>query len=157
MSKIIKEFNIFTDGACKGNPGKGAYSYIILEKDKIIFEYSEGFLKTTNNRMELMAIVNSLKYLKTKYENFKCNIFSDSKYVTDAFNKNWINNWIKKDFKKVKNIDLWKEYIKTSINLDVKYIWVKGHNGIIFNEKCDKMSTDFITKGTLKNDTGYCN
>ena len=157
MLEIAKEFEIFTDGACKGNPGKGAYSYIILEKGEVIYRCSEGFLITTNNRMELMGIINSLKYLKSKYSNFKCNIYSDSKYVTDAFNQNWITNWVKKNFVKVKNVDLWKEYLKISTNLDVKYFWVKGHTGVKFNEECDKMSTSFINKGVLGNDVGYCN
>ncbi len=155
MTEIIKRFNVFTDGACKGNPGPGAYSYIILDNDKILYKYSEGFIKTTNNRMELMAIIEALKYIKLTYTSFECNIFSDSKYVTDTFNKNWIGNWLNNNFKKVKNTDLWNSYINIAKGLNIKYFWVKGHKGVTYNEECDKMASSSINNKILKEDIGY--
>ena len=157
MSDIVMEFDVFTDGSCRYNPGPGAYSYIILFNGETLYKYSEGFTKTTNNRMELMAIIKALEYLKLRYKFFKCNIFSDSKYVTDTFNKNWIGSWIKNGFKKVKNVDLWKEYIKISEKIEVKYVWVKGHKGVKYNEECDKMASKSIDDKVLRDDVGYIN
>ena len=117
MDSVINNVKIYTDGACSGNPGKGAFSYVILINDIEIKNYCNGFIKTTNNRMELMAIIESIKFIKNLENiNKETNIiiYSDSKYVVDSINKRWLNNWILKDFKNVKNVDLWKEYFSRS-------------------------------------------
>ena len=155
MNSTVDDIKIYTDGACSGNPGKGAYAYIILKNDIEIEKNCKGFIKTTNNRMELMAIIDSLKYIKSLQNINNIKIYSDSKYVVDSINKNWLNNWILKDFKKVKNVDLWKEYLNISNNLNIEFLWVEGHNGNKYNELCDKLATNFIKKGALIEDNGY--
>ena len=154
----MKKVDIFTDGACSGNPGKGAFSYVILVDNNEIQRYANGFIKTTNNRMELMAIIEAIKYIKSLEKidnNTSINIYSDSKYVIDSINKNWLNNWILKNFKNVKNVDLWKEFINIKHNLNINFIWVEGHSNIKYNEICDKLATGFIKNGDLSIDNGY--
>ena len=158
MDSVINNVKIYTDGACSGNPGKGAFSYVILINDIEIKNYCNGFIKTTNNRMELMAIIESIKFIKNLENiNKETNIiiYSDSKYVVDSINKRWLNNWILKDFKNVKNVDLWKEYLAVNNNLNIDFIWVEGHSNIKYNEICDKLATNFIKKGKLLIDKGY--
>lgn len=144
MKKVI----IYTDGASRGNPGPGGYGVVLLYTDKdekvIRKEMKEAFLSTTNNRMELMGAIVALKELKMPCE---VELYSDSKYVVDAFNKNWIENWQKTDFRRgkkdeVKNIDLWEELIKLINIHKVKFNWVKGHNDNIENERCDKLANE---------------
>ena len=108
--------------------------------------------------MELMAIIESIKFIKNLENiNKETNIiiYSDSKYVVDSINKRWLNNWILKDFKNVKNVDLWKEYLAVNNNLNIDFIWVEGHSNIKYNEICDKLATNFIKKGKLLIDKGY--
>ena len=158
MNSIISNISIYTDGACSGNPGKGAFSYVILVDNNEIQRYANGFIKTTNNRMELMAIIEAIKYIKLLEkidDNTSVNIYSDSKYVIDSINKNWLNNWILKNFKNVKNVDLWKEFINVKHNLNINFIWVEGHSNIKYNEICDKLATGFIKNGDLSIDNGY--
>ncbi|ASM39512.1 ribonuclease HI [Campylobacter sp. RM12327] len=139
--KIVK---LFSDGSCLGNPGVGGWAYI-LEYNEYQKKDSGASEKTTNNQMELTAAIMGIKALK---EPCKIELFTDSSYVANAINS-WLNNWIKKDFKKVQNIELWKEYIKVSSIHSIKAFWVKGHSGHKQNEECDKMARDAANK--LKN------
>ncbi len=134
---------IYTDGAARGNPeGPGGYGTILAYEDTKgnlhTREYSQGYVKTTNNRMELMAVIAGLEALNRPCQ---VEVYSDSKYVTDAFNKHWIEGWLKKNWKgstgPVKNVDLWKRLLKAIENHKVSFIWVKGHNGHEQNERCD--------------------
>lgn len=140
-----KNVKIYTDGSCVGNPGAGGYCGILVYKgvEKII---KGAHPLTTNNRMELLAVIESLKILKEP-----CNIelFSDSKYVCEAINK-WLANWIKKDFDKVKNVELWQEYLLVAKPHNIRAFWVKGHNGDMMNEKCDKIAREQANSFILK-------
>ena len=131
----MKKIKIYGDGSSLGNPGPGGYGAIIRYKETEK-QISGGEKLTTNNRMELAAIVESLKLLK---EPCSIEFYSDSSYVVKGINE-WLENWIKKDFKKVKNEDLWREYIKVSKDHEILAIWVKGHNGHEENEICDKLA-----------------
>lgn len=145
---------IYTDGAAQGNPGKGGFGTILTfaGKEK---ELSEGYRLTTNNRMELMAVIKGLEILNK--ENLKVKIYSDSKYVVDAVNKKWLNNWIKTDFKNKKNEDLWRRYYKASQKHFVELIWIKGHNGHIYNERCDVLAVKAAENKNLLIDDFYEN
>lgn len=139
---------IYTDGAARGNPdGPGGYGVVLrfVDKEGNLYEkeLSQGYKKTTNNRMELMAAIRGLEALKTPCE---VDLYSDSKYLVDAFNQNWIESWIKKGWKRgknepVKNPDLWKYLLKVMEPHKVNFIWVKGHNGHPLNERCDTLAT----------------
>lgn len=131
----MKQINIFCDGSSLGNPGPGGYCGILQygENERII---QGGEKMTTNNRMELKAVNESLKCLK---EPCKISIYSDSKYVCDGINL-WLNAWVKKNFLKVKNPDLWKQYLILSGPHSVQAIWIKGHSGHIENERCDQIA-----------------
>jgi ribonuclease HI len=143
---------IYTDGACKGNPGPGAYAAILQYKghQKILVQ---GFRKTTNNRMELMAVIAGLEALKT--DNQQVEIYSDSKYVVDAVEKGWLRQWLKIGFRDKKNPDLWKKFYTLYQKHRVRFHWVKGHSGHIVNEKCDQLAVEHIQKGHLLMDEWY--
>lgn len=150
------EVSIYTDGACSGNPGNGGYGavlvYIDSNGDKHEKELSEGFQNVTNNQMELMAVIAALEALKKPA---KVTITSDSKYVTDAFNNNWIDGWIKKGWKTagkspVKNVELWKRLLNAIKPHNVKFIWVKGHAGHPYNERCDRLAVEAYKQENLK-------
>ena len=128
---------IFTDGASSGNPGPGGYG-VILRSGKHYKELSEGFRKTTNNRMELLAVIKGLEALKTP--NQDVTIFSDSKYVIDSIEKRWVNSWLLKGFAGKKNKDLWLRYLEISKIHKIKFVWVRGHNGHPENERCDQLA-----------------
>jgi len=128
---------IFTDGASSGNPGPGGYG-VILRSGKHYKELSEGFRKTTNNRMELMAVIKGLESIKSP--NQLVMIFSDSKYVIDSIEKKWLQGWVKKGFAGKKNKDLWMRYLEVSKLHQVKFTWVRGHNGHPENERCDQLA-----------------
>ncbi len=128
---------LFTDGASSGNPGPGGYG-AILRSGQHYKELSEGYRKTTNNRMELMAVIKGLEALKQP--NQQVTIYSDSKYVIDAIEKKWLQGWIKKGFAGKKNKDLWMRYIEVSRIHQVRFIWVKGHAGHPENERCDELA-----------------
>ncbi len=148
MAKVI----IYTDGAAKGNPGPGGYG-VVLKSGKHRKELSEGYRLTTNNRMELLAVIRALEALKdTGHE---VTIYSDSKYVVDAINKGWIWNWIKKGFKKTKNPDLWRQFIDLYKRHKVQFKWVRGHAGNIENERCDRLAVQSAERPDLKIDEGY--
>ena len=148
----MNRINLYTDGSARGNPGPGGYG-IILEYKGNLKEISEGFKLTTNNRMELLAVVVGLESIKKK--SYDVLVFSDSKYVVDAINKGWLFNWEKKNFIKKKNPDLWKRFLQIYRSLNVKFIWVKGHSGHKQNERCDELAV-IASKGQfLKTDLGY--
>lgn len=137
----MKSVNIYTDGACKGNPGPGGYG-VILEYNGKRKELSEGFRETTNNRMELTAAIVGLKALK---EPCRVDLYSDSKYLVDSVTKGWVfawrkNNWVKSDKKKALNVDLWTELLDQMNIHDITFIWVKGHDGHHENERCDELA-----------------
>ena len=154
--------SIYTDGAAKGNPdGPGGYGVVLQYTDNkgVLHEreLSQGYIQTTNNRMELMAAIVGLEAL-----NRPCmiDLYSDSKYLTDAFNQHWIDNWVKNDWKRgksgpVKNIDLWKRLLNAMQTHKVNFIWVKGHNGHPQNERCDKMAVKAAMSGNLIVDEGF--
>lgn len=148
----MSEITIYTDGSSLGNPGPGGYG-VVLKSGKHYKELSQGFRLTTNNRMELMAVIIALESLKK--ENSKVMLYTDSKYVVDAINKNWLNNWQKKDFKGKKNIDLWKRFLKIHPKHKVIFNWIKGHAGHEFNERCDILAVEAANSKELLVDKGY--
>lgn len=139
---------LYTDGAARGNPdGPGGYGAVLqfVDKEGTLHEkeLSAGYVKTTNNRMELMAAIVGLEALNRPCQ---VELYSDSKYVVDAFNQHWIDSWVKKNWinsqkKSVKNPDLWKRLLKAKEPHQVKFIWVKGHDGHPQNERCDELAT----------------
>jgi ribonuclease HI len=143
---------IYTDGAARGNPGPGGYGAVLLYGPHKL-ELSEGFVKTTNNRMELKAVIEALK--KIKKINMEVHVFTDSKYVHDAIEKGWLKSWVSKNFKDKKNVDLWKEYLEISKLFKVKIFWVKGHAGNPLNERCDFLATHAADNGPKKVDIGF--
>ena len=148
------QVNIFTDGACSGNPGKGGYGIIMEWVGKpYIKEFSEGFRMTTNNRMELLAVIVALEQLKK--EGIEVIIYSDSKYVVDAVEKGWLFGWVKKGFKDKKNPDLWKRFLRVYRKHKVKFEWVKGHSDHPQNERCDKLAVQASKKKSLQIDEGF--
>ena len=150
---------IFTDGAARGNPeGPGGYGtvlqYIDSKGELHEREYSAGYKKTTNNRMELMAVITGLEALTRPCE---VEVISDSKYVTDAFNQHWVDGWLKRNWKGSsnnpgKNVDLWKRLLKANAHHQVKFTLVKGHAGHPENERCDKLATTAADGNSLLDD-----
>ena len=150
---------LYTDGSAKGNPnGPGGYGailqYIDSKGNLHEMELSEGYKKTTNNRMELLAVIKGLEKIK-----FPCEveIFSDSAYVINAFNNGWIDDWIENDFRigkkdEVKNIDLWLKLIELTLIHEITWIKVKGHSGNELNERCDRLATNAAGSSDLKDD-----
>jgi len=137
----VKKITLFSDGSALGNPGPGGYGVILRYKGKER-ELSGSEMHTTNNRMELLGVIEGLKALK---EGCEVEIVSDSSYVVKGINE-WLKNWIKRDFKKVKNPDLWREYIEVSKPHKIKATWVRGHDGHEENERCDKLARDEAQK-----------
>nr|WP_294946004.1 ribonuclease HI [uncultured Mucilaginibacter sp.] len=128
---------IYTDGASSGNPGPGGYG-VILRSGAHYKELSAGFRKTTNNRMELLAVITGLEAIKAP--NQQVTIYSDSKYVIDSIEKRWLQGWVAKGFAGKKNKDLWLRYLNISKIHQIKFVWVRGHNGHPENERCDALA-----------------
>jgi ribonuclease HI len=149
---MSSEITIYTDGASSGNPGPGGYG-VVLKSGKHRLEKSEGFRLTTNNRMELLAVITGLEALKK--EGSIVTIYTDSKYVADAVEKGWVFQWEAKSFRKKKNPDLWMRFLKTYRRHNVKFVWIKGHNNDPENELCDRMAVDASKGKDLSEDTGY--
>jgi ribonuclease HI len=143
---------IYTDGASRGNPGPGGYGIIMISGSHSK-ELSEGFRLTTNNRMELLSVIVALESLRQKGQHVT--VYSDSKYVVDAIEQRWIEGWIRKGFKKVKNPDLWSRFLKLYKEHHVKFKWVKGHNNHPLNERCDELAVAASFNKNLKVDEGY--
>lgn len=144
--------NIYTDGAASGNPGPGGYG-IVMEAGRHRKEMSEGFRRTTNNRMELMATIIAMRALKTS--NVDLHIYSDSKYVVDSVTKGWVFGWEKKNFKGKKNADLWQQYLQVHRKFQPKLHWVKGHNNHPQNERCDELAVQAYKEGPLHVDSYF--
>ena len=151
---------IYTDGAARGNPdGPGGYGTILTYEDAKgtlhVREYSQGYVRTTNNRMELMAVIAGLEAL---IRPCRVEVYSDSQYVTNAFNRHWIDSWVKRGWKRssgqVKNTDLWQRLLKAKEPHEVQFIWVKGHAGHEQNERCDFLATSAADGGNLIVDEG---
>jgi len=146
---------MYTDGASRGNPGPGGYG-VILMAGANRKELSKGFKKTTNNRMELLAVIAGLEALKK--QGLQVVIHSDSKYVVDAVEKGWLNTWIATNFKGgKKNRDLWLRYYRLSKNQFIRFVWVKGHADNPYNNRCDELATTAADYGPLTEDEGYEN
>lgn len=145
---------IYTDGACKGNPGPGGYGIILTYKSKMR-EMSAGYRKTTNNRMELLACIVALETLKNSGS--KVIIYSDSKYVCDAVTKKWLIGWHAKGYKKIKNPDLWIRFYKIFKIHQVTCHWIKGHAGHSMNERCDVLAVEASLSSKLLVDSNYEN
>ena len=149
-----KEIHLYTDGAARGNPGPGGYGIVLEWPEKNYRkEFSEGFKHTTNNRMELLAVIEGLK--KLNESPLKVKVYTDSKYVADAFVKNWVFGWEKKGFKDRKNTDLWVALLKEYRKHEVSFHWVKGHNNHAQNERCDLLAVEASHSNQLKVDIGY--
>ena len=132
---------IYTDGSSRGNPGPGGYGIIMEDcRSGFVKEYSKGFRYTTNNRMELLAVIDALKMLKKN--KLKVLIYTDSKYVVDSVEKKWVFKWKTTNFKNKKNVDLWLDFLKLFDKNTIKFNWIKGHNNHPQNEKCDKLAFD---------------
>ena len=143
---------IYTDGAARGNPGPGGLG-VVMKFGKHRRELSEGYRLTTNNRMELLAVIRGLEALKR--DDLSVKIYTDSRYVSDAINKGWIFNWETKRFKNKKNVDLWQLFLKLYRKYRVQFIWVKGHASIPENERCDRLAVEASYGTSLQEDTGY--
>jgi ribonuclease HI len=149
---MAPEITIYTDGAASGNPGPGGYG-VVLISGKHRLEKSEGFRLTTNNRMELMAVIEGLEALKIPGS--KVVVYTDSKYIADSVEKGWVFQWESKAFKKKKNPDLWIRFLKIYRNHNVRFVWIKGHANNTENEICDRLAVKAYSKEGLVEDTGY--
>lgn len=140
----MKKVQLFTDGACSGNPGPGAWCFILkyMEAEKVQSQFYEY---TTNNQMELLAVIEGIKVLKVPVE---IDLYSDSQYVIRAINE-WLPGWIKTNFKGKKNIELWKEYLEVSKVHKINAFWVKAHNGHPENERCDSIAYNLSQNGKV--------
>lgn len=146
--------HIFTDGACSGNPGKGGYGIVMEWVGKPYQkEFSAGYNLTTNNRMELLAVIVALE--KIKIEEADVTVFSDSKYVVDAVEKKWVFGWEKKYFTGKKNSDLWIRFLKIYRKVNPKFVWVKGHNNHPQNERCDVLAVAATQQKKLLTDVQF--
>ncbi|QED38382.1 ribonuclease HI [Antarcticibacterium arcticum] len=146
--------HIYTDGAARGNPGPGGYGIVMEWIGKPYRkEFSKGFAHTTNNRMELLAVIDALKKLKNPATS--AIVFTDSKYVADAVEKGWVFGWEKKGFKDRKNADLWRDFLVEYRNHNVKFKWIRGHNNHPQNERCDALAVEASKKPRLQPDTGF--
>lgn len=138
-----KPIILFTDGASTGNPGPGGFGVVLIYGSHRK-EISAGFRKTTNNRMELLAVIQGLRAIKKP--GATVHVYSDSKYVVDAIDKGWVFGWVKKGFKDKKNPDLWMQFLELYKMFKIKMFWVRGHNGNVENERCDVLATTAARK-----------
>lgn len=148
------KITVYTDGAAKGNPGKGGYGIVLLS-GKHKKELSCGYRNTTNNRMELLSVIVALETIKL--DRAEVTIYSDSKYVVDSVEKKWVFGWQKKGFKGKKNSDLWQRFLLIYPKHMVKFVWVKGHAGNLYNERCDELAVNAAEGNDLHVDHGYEN
>ena len=148
MSQLI----IYTDGAARGNPGPGGYG-AVLHWGTVIKEISQGYKHTTNNRMELMAVLAALKMLTR--EGLDITIYTDSAYIVNSVENKWVFGWEKKGFAGKKNEDLWREFLKQNKKHKIKFVWVKGHAENKWNNRCDELATAAADGKGLIEDVGY--
>ena len=147
------DITIYTDGASRGNPGPGGCGVVLLSGPHRR-EISEGFKSTTNNRMELLAVIIGLEALKK--DGMNVTIYSDSQYDVNSIEKGWVFGWVKIKFKGKKNSDLWKRFLSVYNRHKVKFIWIKGHNETKENERCDRLAVAAaLDKANLKDDVGF--
>lgn len=151
---MANEIHIYTDGAASGNPGPGGLGAVLLFGDKKK-ELARGFRLTTNNRMELLAVITALESLKTTA--YPVTVFSDSKYVTDAVNQGWVFGWEKKQFDKKANPDLWIRFLPLYRKFRPKFVWVKGHANNFYNNRCDELAVAASKNKVLEIDTAFEN
>lgn len=149
---MSNQVTIYTDGSSLGNPGPGGFGVVLLAGPHRR-EISEGYRLTTNNRMELLAVITGLEALKR--DGLSVTIYSDSKYVIDSVQKGWIYGWIRKGFAGKKNADLWRRFMRVFARHEVRFVWIKGHNNNIENERCDLLATTAARGEVLLEDTGY--
>ena len=149
---MSKQLIIYTDGAARGNPGPGGYG-VVLNWGGTIKELAQGFRLTTNNRMELMAVVVGLSILTR--EGVDVVIYSDSNYVVNSVEKGWVFDWVKKGFKGKKNEDLWRQFLVYYKKHRVKFVWVKGHADNPWNNRCDELATAAADSRNWLVDEGY--
>ncbi len=149
---MATKITMYTDGAASGNPGPGGYGVVLISGNHRK-DLSEGYRMTTNNRMELLAVIVGLEALKTP--GCELTIYSDSKYVIDAVEKGWLQKWVKTSFKKKKNADLWKRFLLVYKKHKVVFSWVKGHAGNPGNERCDYLAVEASKKNSLQIDQAY--
>jgi ribonuclease HI len=147
------EITIYTDGASSGNPGPGGYGVVMIS-GKHRLEKSAGFRLTTNNRMELMAVIEGLEALKMPGS--RVVVYTDSKYVADSVGKGWVFQWEAKAFRKKKNQDLWIRFLKIYRKHVVRFVWIKGHSNNKENEICDRLAVEAYSGDRLLEDSGYC-
>lgn len=143
---------IYTDGASRGNPGPGGFGVVMISGGHRK-EISAGFRLTTNNRMELLSVIEALHSLKK--DDLEIEIYSDSKYVVDAVEKKWVFKWQKTNFKDKKNSDLWKRFLLLYPKNKIKFIWIKGHNNHVENEYCDQLAVSAALSKNLPPDEAY--
>lgn len=149
---MATQVTIYTDGSSLGNPGPGGYG-VVLMSGPYRKELSAGFVCTTNNRMELLAVITGLEALRN--DGCDVTVYSDSRYVVDAVMKGWVFGWEKKGFQGKKNPDLWQRFLKVYRRHRVRFVWVKGHAEIPENERCDRLAVAASSSGQLAEDTGY--
>lgn len=152
----MKNIDIYTDGACSGNPGPGGYGAVLMYKGARR-ELSEAYALTTNNRMEVLAAIKALEALN---EPCRVTLYSDSRYLVDAIEKGWVtkwrsNNWMRNKKEKAVNVDLWVRLLELLEHHDVSFVWVKGHADNAENERCDQLATSSIAKGNFIQDDVY--
>ncbi len=146
------KITIYTDGAARGNPGPGGYGIVLISGNHRK-EISQGYSHTTNNRMELLAVIVALEALKIPGS--EVTIYTDSRYVADAVTKGWVFQWVSKRFKGKKNPDLWLRFLEIYKKHRVKFVWVKGHADNPLNERCDELAVAASLQPNLLKDTGY--
>jgi ribonuclease HI len=149
---MSKQLIIYTDGAARGNPGPGGYG-VVMQWGGTMRELSQGFRRTTNNRMELMAVVVALQTLTR--DGLDIVIYSDSSYVVNSVEKGWVHGWVKTGFKGKKNADLWRQYLQHHGRHRIKFVWVKGHADNVYNNRCDQLATEAADSRNWLIDTGY--
>ena len=150
----MAEVHLYTDGSALGNPGPGGYGIVLEWVGKgYVKEFSKGFKFTTNNRMELLAVIEGLEMLKQ--QPLDVLVYSDSKYVTEAVEKKWVFGWEKKNFKDKKNPDLWRRFLKIYAQHRVRFQWIKGHNNHPQNERCDQLAVQAAKNYALESDLFY--
>ena len=149
----MQDIVMYTDGSSRGNPGRGGYG-VVLISDKLKKELSQGYRLTTNNRMELMAVIAGLQAMKK--EKLNITVYSDSQYVVKAVKEGWLNKWMATNFAKgKKNKDLWVKFYDLSLKQNLKFVWVKGHAENMYNNRCDELATAAADGNDLLIDEGY--
>lgn len=148
----IPQITIYTDGSALGNPGPGGYGIVFMAGSHYR-EFSQGFQLTTNNRMELWAVCQALEMLK--FPGSQVTVYTDSQYVVNSVEKKWISGWIRRNWKNVKNPDLWKRYLNAASLHEVKFVWIRGHQGHQHNERCDELAVAAAKGKSLAADNWY--